>query len=88
LKDSADRRVNRALSRAEYVVDFLPKVKIEVVVPNGQLGADRRHREVARTGRSAMARSSSRRSSTCAIRTGETNEARLAGNLKVVALPA
>jgi nitrogen regulatory protein P-II 1 len=47
---------------AEYVVDFLPKVKIEVVLPDdhGRKG-DRGHRGAARTGRSATARSSSRR---------------------------
>ena len=50
---------------AEYVVDFLPKVKVEVVDPrrHGRAG-DRRHRQGrAHRARSATARSSSRPSS-------------------------
>ncbi len=46
---------------AEYVVDFLPKVKIEVVLADDQVdGADRGdHRAPPRPTRSATARSSS-----------------------------
>ena len=62
---------------AEYVVDFLPKVKLEVVVPDGisrpRRRSDRRRRP-DRAG-SATARSSSRPSnSALRIRTGERDD--------------
>jgi nitrogen regulatory protein P-II 1 len=64
---------------AEYVVDFLPKIKIEVVVEDDQL--DRALEAIARRrphrAASATARSSSRRSlEVMRIRTGESGASR------------
>jgi nitrogen regulatory protein PII len=62
---------------AEYVVDFLPKVKIEVVVPNGQLeGAIDAIVKSARTGKIGDGKIFvTSVEHVVRIRTGETNEA-------------
>jgi nitrogen regulatory protein P-II 1 len=62
---------------AEYVVDFLPKIKIEVVVADGPSSRPSRPSSRPRApARSATARSSSRPvEQVVRIRTGETNEA-------------
>src|SRR5437879_575021 len=62
---------------AEYVVDFLPKVKIEVVVPNGQVeGAIDAIVKSARTGKIGDGKIFvTSVEHVVRIRTGETNEA-------------
>src|SRR3989454_10184133 len=62
---------------AEYVVDFLPKVKIEVVVPNGQLeGAIDAIVKSARTGKIGDGKIFvTSVEHVVRIRNGETNEA-------------
>ena len=62
---------------AEYAVNFLPKVKIEVVVVDGSFGQGHRghHHVPPRPARSATARSSFRPiEHTVRIRTGETDD--------------
>jgi nitrogen regulatory protein PII len=73
---AARRATPRSIAGAEYTVNFLPKIKIEVVVPDrprDARGRGDRHRR-PRPGRSATARFSSVEvEHALRIRTGETD---------------